>query len=164
MDKTFKFLKAIVLWVGEKSAWLNLALVLLICLDVVLRYLFGFTSNAVLELEWHIFSIIFLLGSAYTLQEDKHVRVDVFYHSFSEKRKAKVDILGTLILLVPWCLIAITTCHNYAANSFYIKENSPNPGGLPAWYVIKYMVVVGFILMLMQAIIVLYEKIKLLTQ
>lgn len=164
MDNAFKFLKSIVLWVGKKSAWLNLALVLLICLDVVMRYLFGFTSNAVLELEWHIFGLIFLLGSAYTLQEDKHVRVDVLYHSFSEKRKAIVDIFGTLFLLVPWCLIAVTTCYNYAANSFYIRENSPNPGGLPAWYVIKYLVLVGFILLLTQAIVVLYEKIKLLKQ
>jgi TRAP-type mannitol/chloroaromatic compound transport system permease small subunit len=118
----------------------------------------------ILELEWHFFGLIFLLGSAYTLQMDKHVRVDVFYNNFSEKQKGVVDLLGTLFLLIPWCIVGISTCYNYASNSFYIKEQSPNPGGLPAWYIIKYFIVLSFVLLLIQACILIYEKIKLLTK
>lgn len=95
---------------------------------------------------------------------DKHVRVDVFYHSFSPKTKALIDILGSLILLIPWCIIGIMTCHKYAANSFYINENSPNPGGLPAWYIIKYFIVICYILLMLQALLLIFEKVKSLTK
>jgi TRAP-type mannitol/chloroaromatic compound transport system permease small subunit len=162
--KLIHHLSAWIKWIGEKSAWLNLALVFLISFDVMQRYLFNQSFNAVLELEWHIFGLIFLLGSAYTLQMDKHVRVDVFYHSFSPKTKALIDILGSLILLIPWCIIGIMTCHKYAANSFYINENSPNPGGLPAWYIIKYFIVICFILLILQALLLIFEKVKSLTK
>ncbi len=148
-------------WIGEKSAWLNLCLVLLICLDVIQRYIFNQSHNVILELEWHIFSLVFLLGSAYTLQMDKHVRVDVFYHKFNAKTKAIVDILGSVFLLIPWCIVGIITCYKYASNSFYIKENSPNPGGLPAWYVIKYCIVLCFVLLMVQGFLLIYKKLKL---
>lgn len=148
-------------WIGEKSAWLNLCLVLLICLDVIQRYIFNQSHNVILELEWHIFSLVFLLGSAYTLQMDKHVRVDVFYHKFNAKTKAIVDILGSVFLLIPWCIVGFITCYKYASNSFYIKENSPNPGGLPAWYVIKYCIVLCFVLLMVQGFLLIYKKLKL---
>ncbi len=148
-------------WIGEKSAWLILCLVLLICLDVIQRYIFNQSHNVILELEWHIFSLVFLLGSAYTLQMDKHVRVDVFYHKFNAKTKAIVDILGSVFLLIPWCIVGIITCYKYASNSFYIKENSPNPGGLPAWYVIKYCIVLCFVLLMVQGFLLIYKKLKL---
>jgi TRAP-type mannitol/chloroaromatic compound transport system permease small subunit len=164
LENIIKSVKRIIFWIGEKSAWLNLLMVLLLCLDVFLRYILGFSSNALLELEWHLFGLIFLLGSAYTLQMDKHVRVDVFYHSLSEKHKSMIDVFGSVFLLIPWCVIAIGTCYRYASNSFYIRENSPNPGGLPAWYVIKYAIVACFVLLLLQAIVLIYEKIKILTK
>lgn len=125
------------------------------------RYLFNQTFNAVLELEWHFFGFVFLLGSAYTLQVDKHVRVDVFYANMSEKNKATIDILGNLFLLIPWCVVGIVTCYKYASNSLYIHESSPNPGGLPAWYVIKFGIVLCFILILLQGFIASIQKIKL---
>jgi TRAP-type mannitol/chloroaromatic compound transport system permease small subunit len=146
--------------VGEYSSWFNLLLVLLICLDVVQRYLFNQTFNWILELEWHFFGLVFLLGSAYTFQHDKHVRVDVFYHKFSEKGKAIVDLLGSVFLLLPMCVLGVVTCYKYASNSFYIKENSPNPGGLPAWYIIKYLVVLCFVMLILQGVIYILKQIK----
>lgn len=145
---------------GIFSAWLNPLLVLLICLDVVIRYFFQHTFNWLLELEWHIFGLIFLLGSAYTLQADKHVRVDVFYNSYSERKKAISDIILTAILLIPWCLVGIRTCFHYASNSFYIREGSPNPGGLPYWFIIKYLMAVCFLLLLIQALLLIIKKIQ----
>lgn len=146
--------------IGEVSSWLNLFLVFIICLDVLQRYVLNTSYNWILELEWQVFGLVFLLGSAYTFQMDKHVRVDIFYNSFTEKWRNLIDVLGTLLLLIPWCLMGIVTCYNYASNSFYIRECSPNPGGLPAWYLIKFMVVISFVLLMLQGIIVVIQKVK----
>ncbi|MBK9254881.1 MAG: TRAP transporter small permease subunit [Saprospiraceae bacterium] len=145
---------------GKLSAWLNPLLVIIICIDVILRYIFNISSNWVIELEWHLFGLIFLWGSAYALQLDKHVRVDLFYAKMSEKNKNIIDILGSILFLIPWCIVGIITCFNYASNSFYIRENSPNPDGLPALYFIKYMIVFCFILLLLQGIVTAFEKIN----
>lgn len=153
-------IQQLIKWIGEKSAWLNLMLILLICFDVLQRYLFNQTFNWVIELEWHFFGLLFLLGSAFTLQQDKHVRVDVFYSTFSDSKKAIVDLVCTLLLLIPWCLVGILTCYKYASNSFYIREGSPNPGGLPAIYIIKYFMVICFVLILFQAISMVYNQFK----
>lgn len=138
--------------IGKVISWLNVALILLICLDVLFRYLFSFSKNWIIELEWHMFALIFLLGSAYALQMEKHVRVDVFYQRFSERKKAIVNLIGTVIFLLPWCYLVITTSYKFFANSWYIKEGSAQPGGLPARYVIKGMIVVGFVLLIIQGI------------
>ena len=154
------FIQQLVKWIGEKSAWLNLVLIFLICLDVLQRYLFNQTFNWLIELEWHFFGLLFLLGSAYTLQQDKHVRVDVFYSGFSESKKAAVDLVCTVLLLIPWCIVGIMTCYKYASNSFYIREGSPNPGGLPAIYIIKFCIVLCFFLILLQAISMIVNQTK----
>lgn len=160
MNKILEFINKIIKVIGTSSAWLNVILVLLLCIDVSMRYLLNLSFNWVIELEWHIFGLIFLLNSAYTYQKDKHVRVDIFYHDFSDKKKALVNLFGNIFFLLPWCIIAIHTCTKYAANSFYIKENSPNPGGLPAMYIIKSFMVLGFILLLLQGLILIIQQIK----
>lgn len=152
MDRYINFLEKITTWVGERAKWLTTALVLLIFVDVVLRYLFSQTSAWVIELEWHLFALIFILGAAYTLAADQHVRVDVFYTRYSPRKKAWVNLLGTILFLIPWCLIVIYTSFNYAENSFAVKEISADPGGLPARYLIKFSVTVGFALLLLQAL------------
>ena len=152
MDRLSNILEQISTWVGERVKWLTTALVLLIFVDVILRYLFAVTSAWVIELEWHLFALIFILGAAYALQQDQHVRVDVFYTHFSPRKKAWVNLLGTLFFLIPWCLIIIYTSYNYAENSFAVREVSADPGGLPARYLIKFSVTLGFGLLLLQAI------------
>jgi TRAP-type mannitol/chloroaromatic compound transport system permease small subunit len=116
MTQFINRVEAIVKFIGEKSSILNVVLVVLICVDVIQRYLFNQSHNWVIELEWHLFGLIFLLGSAFTLQQDKHVRVDVFYNGLSDKKKAIIDILGGVCLLLPMCLVGIRTCYNYASN------------------------------------------------
>lgn len=154
------FLEKWIRSMGMVSAWLNPLLVFLICADVMIRYFFQHTFNWLLELEWHMFGMIFLLGSAYTLQADKHVRVDVFYNNYSVRKKLVSDTILTIILLIPWCLVGIRTCLSYASNSFYIMEGSPNPGGLPYWFVIKYLIVFCFVLLLAQAVLIVVKNIK----
>jgi TRAP-type mannitol/chloroaromatic compound transport system permease small subunit len=160
MERITDILSAIIAWVGKKSAILNFALIVLIFIDVFQRYLLNTTFNWVLELEWHFFGLIFLLGSAWTFQEDKHVRVDVFYANFKERTKVWINLAGTIFLLIPWCVVGMITCYKYAANSFYIREGSPSPGGLPAWYIIKFAVVLGLFLLLLQGVVYSIRLIK----
>lgn len=147
-----KALDLIIKRIGETISLLNIVLVILICIDVILRYFFSATQKWVIELEWHIFALIFLIGASYTFQNDKHVRVDVLYNNFSEQKKAYVNLLGNLLFLIPWCLVVMYTSFKYANVSFSYREVSPDPGGLPARYLIKYAITFGFFLLLLQAI------------
>ena len=139
-------------WVGKTVSWLTTVLVILVCFDVIIRYLFSDTQAWIMELEWHLFSLVFLLGAAYCFHHDKHVRVDLFYARFSEKEKAFVNFIGALLFLIPWCIVIIWVSFKYAQQSFIIGETSPDPGGLPARYVIKFSITLGIFLLLLQAI------------
>ncbi|GLR16457.1 C4-dicarboxylate ABC transporter [Portibacter lacus] len=139
---------------------MNIVLVVLICVDVLLRYFFNSTEKWIIELEWHIFAAIFLIGASYTFKNDKHVRVDLFYQNFSVQKKAWVNILGNILFLIPWCLVVIYSSYKYGMVSLSYLEGSPDPNGLPARYIIKFIITIGFTLLLFQAIIDSIEKIK----
>jgi len=138
--------------VGKTVSWLTLLLVLVVCLEVVRRSLFNTTSIWSMELQWHIFALIFLLGAGYALKHDRHVRVDLFYTNFSKRDQAWVNFFGSILLLIPWLLITIYFSFYYALDAWYLREGSPDPGGLPARYLIKFAVPVGLSLLLLQAI------------
>lgn len=138
--------------VGFGVSWLTSLLVLVVCYDVFTRYLLKNSIVAVQELEWHLFAVIFLVGAAYTLKHDRHVRVDVFYTRFSEKTKAWIDFAGSLVFLIPFCLLAIWTSRTFVGTAYAIGETSPDPGGLPARFVLKSAIPVGFFLLLLQGI------------
>lgn len=128
----------------------------------MMRYLFSNSAAWVGELEWHLFAIIFLLGAGYTFKHDQHVRVDLFYQNFSKKRKAWVNLVGTIIFLIPWCVMIILTSFRYTRTSFEYLERSQDPGGLPARYIIKGMITLGFFLLLWQALLSVIDQIKIL--
>lgn len=145
---------------GKAGAVATVILLALVMSDVVFRFIFSKSFNWLIELEWHVFGLIFLLGGSFNIRTDKHVRVDFFYGNFSEKRKSLVNLILHLLFLMPWTLIGMATCYKYAGNSLYIREASPNPGGLPAMYPIKYVVVFCFLLMFLQAITEVWKEIK----
>jgi TRAP-type mannitol/chloroaromatic compound transport system permease small subunit len=138
--------------IGLVVAWLTTALVLNVFYDVIMRYAFHHGNIAVQEMEWHIFSVIFLIGAAYTLKEDGHVRVDILYTKFSAKQKAWVDFTCTFIFLIPFCVIVVYASLNFVGSSWAVREISPDPGGLPGRYVLKAMIPAGFILLIIQGI------------
>lgn len=144
--------------VGAVISWLIFLLVMIIGLDVLMRYAFSVSNPSIFELEWHLFAVIFLLGSAYTLQKNKHVRVDVFYSRFGDKTKAIIDILGTVFFLLPFCLVLIYASINPAIEAFSINESSPDPGGLPFRFVVKGMVPISFVLLLLQGLSIILKK------
>jgi len=150
-------------WTGRKVSWLTALLVLVICYDVVMRYLFNSSSVAIYEIEWHIFALIFLLGAAYAFKHDRHVRVDVLYSRFPPKTQAWVNLTGTVFLLIPFCCILITQGVEFVSNSFRLSESSPDPGGLPSRYLIKAAIPAGFALLLVQAVNLALQSILILT-
>lgn len=136
---------------GQLASWGTTILVLLICGDVFMRYMLNISHVWMTELETHLFALIFLMGAAYTLNKDAHVRVDLFYSHFPEVKKAIVNFLGVLLFLIPWCLVVIRASFKYASNSFRINETSPDPGGLPALWMVKFMIVMAFAILLLEA-------------
>lgn len=138
--------------IGVAVSWLTTVLVAVVCYDVFTRYLLKSSLVAIQELQWHLFAVIFLIGAAYTLKHGKHVRVDVFYNRFPAKTRAWVDFIGSLIFLLPFCLVAIWCSHTFVINAFIIGEGSPDPGGLPARFILKAAIPVGFFLLALQGL------------
>ncbi|MFW5425947.1 MAG: TRAP transporter small permease subunit [Methylophagaceae bacterium] len=154
MKAIISIIDSITEWVGKTASWLVLAMVLLICYDVAMRYLFQQGSVALQELEWHLFALIFLLGSAYTLKHDEHVRVDILYqsHFVSDKQRALINIIGTLFFLFPFCILILISSWPFVENAFYYNEGSPDPGGLPYRYLLKGSLLVAFGLLILQGL------------
>ena len=150
--------------VGRLVGWLTLLMIGLGAFNAIARYLDKHletqaASNAFVEAQWYLFSLVFLLGAAYTLTLDKHVRVDVFYGRLSARGKAWVDLIGSLFFLVPFCLCGLWVCFPTVMSSVEVQEMSPDPGGLPR-YPIKIMILVCFALLLLQAISEIIKKIE----
>ncbi|MGK7344738.1 MAG: TRAP transporter small permease subunit [Candidatus Nitrospinota bacterium M3_3B_026] len=136
--------------VGRAVAWLALALCAVTAWDVFARYIFHSGSVALQELEWHIFSALFLLAAGYTLKKDEHVRVDVVYARLGVRGKAVMNLAGSLFLLMPFCALVVYVSAGFVASSWELGEGSPDPGGLPARYVLKAAIPAGFSLLLLQ--------------
>ncbi len=154
-----KFLSAFSRWVnklnervGLLTTWCTLFMVVMTVIDVMLRYWFKAGSVAVQELEWHMFGFIFLLGAAYTLLHNEHVRVDIFYSRMSALGKAWVNLFGALFFCVPLSVLIIWTSVPFALSSWQFLEGSPDPGGLPARYILKTAIPVGFFLVGLQGL------------
>lgn len=138
--------------VGRGVAWLSSFLVVIVVLDVFSRYLLNDTAAWVMELEWHLFALLFLLGAGYTFRHDKHVRVDLFYTHFSPRDRALTNLIGGLVLLLPWLGVLVYTSAGYAYQSWLMGEGSPDPGGLPARYLIKSAIPLGLGLLFLQGL------------
>jgi TRAP-type mannitol/chloroaromatic compound transport system permease small subunit len=143
-------------WTGTAAAWLVPLVVLIGSWNVFGRFVGqaigqNLTSNALVETQWYLYDLVFLFGAAYTLKHDGHVRVDVFSSRFSPRRKALVNLLGTVVFLIPFCLFIIIASWSFVWSSWSILEQSPDPSGLPR-YPIKTMIIVGALLLLLQGI------------
>lgn len=147
-------------WIGRTVSWLSLILVVIIVGDVFLRYAFSITSSASFELEWHLFAVLFLLSAGWAFSEDRHVRVDVFYTRFSPKQKALVNVTGCALLLLPLCAVGFHEGLQFAANAYMMNETSPDPGGLPARYLVKSAIPIGFALLGLQGVSEIIKGVK----
>jgi len=114
--------------------------------DVIMRYFFKSGSIAMQELEWHIFSIVFLAGISYALKEDGHVRVDVIYDNLSDRKKAVINIVGCVVFLIPFSLLIAFGSIDFVMEAFNSGEISGDPGGLKARWLIKSLIPFSFFL------------------
>jgi TRAP-type mannitol/chloroaromatic compound transport system permease small subunit len=141
---------------GKLMWWVTAAMVLVGAYNVITRYLGHYlgvqlSGNVYLELQTYAFDLIFLLGAAYVLLTDGHVRVDIIYSRLSARARAWVDIFGTCAFLLPFCVFGLYFCYGYVERSWAYLEQSPNPGGLPR-YPIKAMMLVVFAMLILQGI------------
>lgn len=137
---------------GKLVAWLTLAMMLITCLVVVLRYGFNFGSIALQESALYLHAMVFMLGAAYTFKDDEHVRVDVFYREFSVTKKAWVNVLGGLFLLLPFTAYTTYLSIDYVEASWRVLETSQEPGGLPFIYLLKTLIPIMMVSLIIQGI------------
>lgn len=139
-------------WVGRGVSWITFIVVVVVFVDVVMRYAFKTSFVFVQELEWHLFSFIFLMGAGNTLLKDGHVRVDIFYQRLSLRNRAWINLIGVIFFLIPGCYLIILTSSKFVYNAWSVMEGSPDPGGIPYRYLIKACIPAGFVLVLLQGI------------
>jgi len=138
--------------IGKAASWLWLVVVAIIIYAVVGRYAFGQGSVTLEEWQWHIAGAAWLMGLAYTLCTDDHVRVDVIHERLSLKAQAWVELFGILVLLGPFLFFAIYEAIPYAASSFQQGETSTAPAGLANRWVLKSILALAFILLFIGAL------------
>ena len=135
---------------GRIIAWLTLAMVLTTATIVMLRYLFNSGSIALQESVTYLHAAVFMLGAAYTLKHDGHVRVDIIYQKLSARARAWIDLLGTLLLLFPVCLFMLYSSMDYVSAAWSIQEGSREAGGLDGVYLLKTAIPAMAVLLLLQ--------------
>jgi TRAP-type mannitol/chloroaromatic compound transport system permease small subunit len=137
---------------GRAVSWLMFGMVVVVFGDVVFRYVFNRSWVFIQELEWHLFGLVYLLAAGYTMLHDEHVRVDIVYAKLAPRRKALVDLVLLFVMFFPSCLLVIYTAWPFLRNSFLINEGSPDPGGIPARWALKSVIVIAFALLILQGI------------
>lgn len=136
---------------GGLARWCVLALVLLVATNVILRYLFSIGPVSLQELEWHLVSPIALLGLSYSMKHRADVRIDFLYERFSQRLRAAVDMLSSLLTVAVGGIIAWLAL-SYVVQSYDMNEGSPDPGGLDYRYLLKAFIPLGFILLVVQGV------------
>lgn len=138
-------------FIGKAVSWLILLAVLISAGNAVVRKAFDMSSNAWLELQWYLFSAVFLLAASYTLQRNDHIRIDIVSGMLPKWVRNWIDLLGHILMLVPFVILMIYESYPFVLNSIRQQENSPNAGGLILWPV-KALLLAGFLLLAIQAI------------
>tara|TARA_B110000438_G_scaffold202694_1_gene194303 strand:- start:271 stop:792 length:522 start_codon:yes stop_codon:yes gene_type:complete len=137
---------------GKAIAWLTLVMVVVTCAVVTARYLFNFGSIGLQESVMYMHGAVFMLGIAFTLKEQGHVRVDVLYEKFPPRVKVCIDIAGHLLFLIPFSIFILWTSLEYVSFSWSLRESSGQPGGLSGVYLIKGLIPAMAFLLLLQGI------------
>jgi TRAP-type mannitol/chloroaromatic compound transport system permease small subunit len=138
--------------IGYFTAFVMVLMIMNVTYDVVMRYFFNTGSIAMQEMEWHLFSVIILLGISYTLKEDGHVRVDLIYDTLSTKKKAKINMVGVALFILPVALLIGIESIPYVVESFISNEQSGDPGGLPYRWIVKSLIPLSFFLLIITSI------------
>ena len=150
--KIEKILDKFIDTVGYLTGILLLLMILNVAWDVMMRYVFHNSSIAMQEMEWHLFAVMMLFGTGYALRHNAHVRVDFLYDRLSERKKAWINIVGTVLFLLPLAILIIYGSYDFVMDSWETNEVSEDPGGLPYRWLIKGMIPLAFIFLVLCAI------------
>ena len=151
-----RFVDRVTSGLGRFISWMALLMVLIGAYNAIARYLGRFigvnlSSNLYLELQWYLFSLIFLLGAGFALKENAHVRVDVIYGRLRTRARATINVIGSVLMLIPFSIFVLWVSWPSIRNSWAVREASPDPGGLPR-YPLKAVIIVAFVLLLAQGV------------
>lgn len=138
-------------WIGKAVSWLILAAVLVSAGNAIIRKVFNMSSNSWLELQWYLFGAVFMLAAAYTLKQNEHIRIDIFYGTRSKKTQDRIEMFGHLFFLLPFCLLMVWLLVPYTWHAIKSGEVSANAGGLILWPS-KAIILAGFVLLTLQVV------------
>ncbi len=144
-----RVIDAITTWIGKRLAWLILAAVVVSAVNATVRKIFDTSSNSWLELQWVLFSVVFLLCSPWTLLANEHIRIDIVNNLLPKRVRNSIDVVGHAFFLLPLTIVMIITGIPFFYRSIAINEQSGNAGGLPQWPA-KSLVMIGFAMLLIQ--------------
>lgn len=144
--------------VGRVVYWLVLAVVLISAANATVRKAFDYSSNAYLEIQWYLFSVIFLFGAGYTLMRNEHVRIDIIQGRLSPRAQNWIDVVGIVLFLLPMSWVIMWLSWPLFTDSYVRQEVSTNAGGLIVWPA-RLMMPVGFALLIIQAVSELIKRI-----
>ena len=147
-------------WSGRAVSWLTLLMVIVTFVVVVLRYVFDIGWIALQESVTYMHAAVFLVGAAWAMQQDAHVRVDIFYSRFSSRTRAWVDLLGSLLLLLPVMCFVAWISWEYVIDSWDVLEGSREAGGLPAVFLLKSLILVLALMLILQALVQMARSIQ----
>jgi TRAP-type mannitol/chloroaromatic compound transport system permease small subunit len=145
-------------WTGKRLAWLILVAVIVSALNAIVRKVFDTSSNSWLELQWVLFSIVFLLCSPWTLLDNEHIRIDIVNQMLPKRVRDSIDVMGHVVFLMPLTVVMIITGGPFFMRSVEINEQSGNAGGLPQWPA-KSLIIIGFTFLLVQGISELIKRV-----
>jgi TRAP-type mannitol/chloroaromatic compound transport system permease small subunit len=149
---------AVTTWIGKRVAWLILAAVMVSALNATVRKVFDTSSNSWLELQWVLFSMVFLLCASWTLLDNEHIRIDIVNNMLPKRLRDTIDAVGHMFFLLPLTIIMIITGIPFFYRSIEINEQSGNAGGLPQWPA-KSLIMIGFAMLLIQGVSELIKRI-----
>jgi TRAP-type mannitol/chloroaromatic compound transport system permease small subunit len=145
-------------WTGKRLAWLILVAVIVSAANAIVRKSFDVSSNSWLELQWVLFSIVFLVCSPWTLLDNEHIRIDIVNNALPKTVRNIIDLVGHTLFLLPLCIVMIITGGPFFMRSYEIYEQSGNAGGLPQWPA-KSLIIIGFTLLFIQGVSELIKRI-----
>jgi TRAP-type mannitol/chloroaromatic compound transport system permease small subunit len=153
-----RVIDAVNTWIGKRVAWLIIAAVLVSAVNATVRKVFSTSSNAWLELQWVLFSVVFLLCSPWTLLANEHIRIDIVNNLLPQRVRNIIDVIGHAFFLLPLTIVMVVTGIPFFLSSYAVNEQSLNAGGLPQWPS-KALIMIAFALLLLQGISELVKRI-----
>ncbi len=162
MDSILKITGKIIDILGNFCSLLMILMIVNVFYDVIMRYFFNDVSIGMQELEWHLFAAMFMFGIAYTLKEDGHVRVDIFYDAMSAKKQAIINIFGSLVFALPITVLILYYSWDYTFEAYEMGEGSGDPGGLPHRWIVRSVIPLSSIFLILAIFHVLIAQLKVL--